>query len=318
MNLKEVDEVLSKNLNFCGKEPDVGEYFGVITKVNYLVPYCSAGVLYRYDVKTFLVDQYPLLFKRIDEETIIEVFTGIPFLFGPSIRPIGNVVEQQEAFQKHRKIGLYFNPSTIYKIIDQELEIDKTVCLKDNQVYLRPDEKFKMLYSKEMSKGLKEQLKKYAEEAHKKFDDALLENINITASDISSDALEVALSNAKENNADINFVNTDIYKGINKKFDCIISNPPYISKNEKIMDIVYNNEPHLALFADNNGLYFYEEIIKNSKNILKDKYLICFEIGESEAESVTSYAYKYLNNPKVIVKKDLEKRDRMIFIHNFE
>ena len=169
-----------------------------------------------------------------------------------------------------------------------------------------------------MSKGLKEQLKKYAEEAHKKFDDALLENINITASDISSDALEVALSNAKENNADINFVNTDIYKGINKKFDCIISNPPYISKNEKIMDIVYNNEPHLALFADNNGLYFYEEIIKNAKNILKDKYLICFEIGESEAKSVTSYAHKYLDNPTVIVKKDLEKRDRMIFIHNFE
>lgn len=145
-----------------------------------------------------------------------------------------------------------------------------------------------------------------------------LENVNITASDISIDALEVALSNAKENNADINFVNTDIYKGINKKFDCIISNPPYISKDEKIMDIVCNNEPHLALFADNNGLYFYEEIIKNAKNILKDKYLICFEIGESEAESVTSYAYKYLNNPKVIVKKDLEKRDRMIFIHNFE
>ena len=145
-----------------------------------------------------------------------------------------------------------------------------------------------------------------------------LENINITPSDISSDALEVALSNAKENNADINFVNTDIYKGINKKFDCIISNPPYISNGEKIMDIVYNNEPHLALFADNNGLYFYEEIIKNAKNILKDKYLICFEIGESEAKSVTSYAHKYLDNPTVIVKKDLEKRDRMIFIHNFE
>ena len=99
-----------------------------------------------------------------------------------------------------------------------------------------------------------------------------LEKINITASDISSDALEVAISNAKENNADINFVNTDIYKGINKKFDCIISNPPYISKNEKIMDIVYNNEPHLALFADNNGLYFFEEIIKNAKNILMNIY----------------------------------------------
>lgn len=145
-----------------------------------------------------------------------------------------------------------------------------------------------------------------------------LGNVNITASDISRDALEVAKLNAKENNADITFVNTDIYKGIIKKFDCIISNPPYISKSEKIMDIVYNNEPHLALYAENDGLYFYEEILKNAKNILKDKYLICFEIGESEAESVTSYAYKYLNNPKVIVKKDLEKRDRMIFIYNFE
>ena len=118
----------------------------------------------------------------------------------------------------------------------------------------------------------------------------------------------------------INYENARVLSDeyINKKFDCIISNPPYISKNEKIMDIVYNNEPHLALFADNNGLYFYEEIIKNAKNILKDKYLICFEIGESEAKSVTSYAHKYLDNPKVIVKKDLEKRDRMIFIHNFE
>lgn len=145
-----------------------------------------------------------------------------------------------------------------------------------------------------------------------------LENVNIIASDISSDALEVSLLNAKENNADISFVNTDIYKGINKKFDCIISNPPYISKTEKIMDIVYNNEPHIALFAKNNGLYFYEEILKNAKNILKGKYLICFEIGESEATSVTNYAYKYLDNPQVIVKKDLEKRDRMIFIHNFE
>lgn len=145
-----------------------------------------------------------------------------------------------------------------------------------------------------------------------------LENVNITASDISGDALEVAKLNSQENNADITFVNTDIYKGINKKFDCIISNPPYISNDEKIMDIVYNNEPHLALFADNNGLYFYEEILKNAKNILKDKYLICFEIGESEANSVIDYAYKYLDNPKVIVKKDLEKRDRMIFIHNFE
>lgn len=145
-----------------------------------------------------------------------------------------------------------------------------------------------------------------------------LENANITASDISRDALEVAKLNAKENNADITFVNTDIYKGITKKFDCIISNPPYISKSEKIMDIVYNNEPYLALYAENDGLYFYEEILKNAKNILKDKYLICFEIGNTQGEQIKKISNKYLNNAKVIIKKDLEKRDRMIFIYNFE
>ena len=145
-----------------------------------------------------------------------------------------------------------------------------------------------------------------------------LENANITASDISRDALEVAKLNAKENNADITFVNTDIYKGITKKFDCIISNPPYISKSEKIMDIVYNNEPYLALYAENDGLYFYEEILKNAKNILKDKYLICFEIGNTQGEQIKKISNKYLNNAKVIIKKDLEKWDRMIFIYNFE
>ena len=145
-----------------------------------------------------------------------------------------------------------------------------------------------------------------------------IENIDITATDISKEALEVAKNNAKENNVDITFINTNIYEGIKDKFNCIISNPPYISRNEKIMDIVYNNEPHQALFSGNNGLYFYEEILKNVNNVLNDKYLICFEIGESQAESIRQMTYKYLGNVNVVVQKDMQKRDRMIFINNFE
>lgn len=145
-----------------------------------------------------------------------------------------------------------------------------------------------------------------------------LENTNITATDISEDALEVAKENANGNNCKINFINTNIYDGINDKFDVIISNPPYISKSENIMDIVYNNEPHQALFADNNGLYFYEEILKNIKKLLKDKYLICFEIGMTQAEDIRQICQKYLKNVNFIVKKDLQDRDRMVFIHNFE
>lgn len=145
-----------------------------------------------------------------------------------------------------------------------------------------------------------------------------LSNCNIIATDISKKALEVAKNNAKENNANITFINTNIYDGINEKFDCIISNPPYISKEEKIMDIVYNNEPHQALYADNKGLYFYEEILKNASNILKDKFIICFEIGMNQASEIKKISNKYLKNINILVKKDMQGRDRMIFIKNFE
>lgn len=145
-----------------------------------------------------------------------------------------------------------------------------------------------------------------------------LSKSNIFATDISKDAINVAKINAKDNNVDIKFINTNIYQGIDKKFDVIISNPPYIAKNEEIMDIVYNNEPHIALFADNNGLYFYEEILKNSSKILKDKFLICLEIGMTQAQNIINIANKYLDKINIIVKKDMQGRDRFIFIKNFE
>ena len=140
----------------------------------------------------------------------------------------------------------------------------------------------------------------------------------VYATDISKEALEVAKENAKRNNVDINFVNTNIYDGINEKFDVVISNPPYIRYDEEIDEIVKNNEPHIALYADNNGLYFYEEILKNIKTILNDKYFIAFEIGKDQAEEINKLKDKYLPESNIILKKDLEGRDRMIFIYNFE
>lgn len=140
----------------------------------------------------------------------------------------------------------------------------------------------------------------------------------VSATDISKEALEVAKENAKRNNADINFINTNIYDGIEDKFDVIISNPPYIRYDEEIDEIVKNNEPHLALYANNNGLYFYEEILKNIKSIINDKYLIAFEIGKDQANAINELKEKYLPESNIILKKDLEGRDRMIFIHNFE
>lgn len=143
-----------------------------------------------------------------------------------------------------------------------------------------------------------------------------LNNINAYALDISKEALEVAKENAKINNVDIKFISSDIFSNINEKFDVIISNPPYIAYDEEIMDIVKNNEPHLALYAENNGLYYYEEILSKANLYLNKKYLIAFEIGMNQYESINELRKKYLKDSKIILKKDLQGRNRMVFIYN--
>ena len=80
------------------------------------------------------------------------------------------------------------------------------------------------------------------------------------------------------------------------------------------MDRVRLFEPNNALYADNNGLYFYEEILKNIKKNLKKNFIIAFEIGENQGNDVKALAYKYLDNIIVNVEKDLSNRDRYIFI----
>lgn len=139
---------------------------------------------------------------------------------------------------------------------------------------------------------------------------------NVLATDISEKALKVAKENAKRNNVKIKFKQSDILKNIKGKFDIIISNPPYISKDEIIDPLVKNNEPHIALYADNFGLYFYEEILKNIKPHLKEKFLIAFEIGMTQSKAITELAQTYLPNSNIITEKDLTGKDRYIFIFN--
>lgn len=139
-------------------------------------------------------------------------------------------------------------------------------------------------------------------------------NSKVIATDISEKALEIAQKNAKRNNTQITFKQSDILKNVKGKFDIIISNPPYISKDETIDPLVKNNEPSLALYADNKGLYFYEEILKNIKPYLKEKSIIAFEIGMTQSEDITKIAQKYLPKAKIITEQDLTKKNRYIFI----
>ena len=138
----------------------------------------------------------------------------------------------------------------------------------------------------------------------------------VDAIDISNDALNLAKENAQNNDVKITFYKSNILRNVSKKFDVIISNPPYLSEDDEVMDIVKDNEPHLALYAKNNGLYFYEEILKNCIYSLKNNYLIAFEIGEKQKEEVTALAYQYLENVNVECYQDYSGKDRYIFISN--
>lgn len=139
---------------------------------------------------------------------------------------------------------------------------------------------------------------------------------SVTATDISKKALNVAKENALENNVSINFKEGNLLEPLTEKYDIVVSNPPYIAYDEEIMDVVKNNEPHLALYAPNNGIYYYEEILKNIKKYLNDKYLIAFEIGESQGKKIQELSKKYLDN-EAVIEKDLSGRDRFAFIKNF-
>ena len=139
---------------------------------------------------------------------------------------------------------------------------------------------------------------------------------NVDAVDISPKALEIAKLNAKNNNVDITFYEGDMLNPINKIYDVIISNPPYIAYNEEIMDIVKNNEPHTALYAEDNGLKYYKDIISNANKYLKEKSIIAFEIGEKQGKLILEYAKNYFKDSIITVEKDMQNRDRFVFIIN--
>lgn len=132
--------------------------------------------------------------------------------------------------------------------------------------------------------------------------------------DISKDALEVAKINCEKLNSKCNLIQSDMFKNVEKKYDVIISNPPYIKENEIIEDIVKENEPHLALYAGKDGLDCYKKILETVNEYKKEKCIIAFEIGYQQAEDIKRLVDKYIPKAQVIIKKDLSDKDRMVFI----
>ena len=146
---------------------------------------------------------------------------------------------------------------------------------------------------------------------------SILKDSEVTLVDISKEALEVAKLNANNLNLDVTFIESDWFSNVKlEKYDIIVSNPPYIRTDEEIEEIVKKNEPSLALYGGVDGLDCYRKILANIKPYLNNKFLIAFEIGESQKEEIYDIVNKYLKDIEITCKKDLYGRNRMIFVRN--
>ena len=146
-----------------------------------------------------------------------------------------------------------------------------------------------------------------------------LSNSQVSAIDISKEALNVARENARINKVDVNFIEADVLnsetfdfeEGI---FDVIVSNPPYVRNSEKkdMKDNVLNYEPHQALFVENeDALIFYKAISQLALRLLKPKSSIYFEINQYLREDMFNLI-KSLGFEDIEIRKDMFDNDRML------
>ena len=143
---------------------------------------------------------------------------------------------------------------------------------------------------------------------------------SVTAADISQDALELATENANVQNLNLSFIKSDCFSEISAKYDIIVSNPPYISREdqEEVGLNVLHSEPHLALFADEDGLAIYRRIAEDSKDYLNDGGKIYLEIGYKQGQSVPALFMENLPEKRVRTLKDQFGQDRMVVIDDGE
>ena len=143
---------------------------------------------------------------------------------------------------------------------------------------------------------------------------------SVTAADISQDAIDLSLENAKAQNLNLSFIKSDCFSEISSKYDIIVSNPPYISREdqEEVGLNVLHSEPHLALFADEDGLAIYRRIAEDSKDYLNDGGKIYLEIGYKQGQSVPTLFMENLPEKRVRTLKDQFGQDRMVVIDDGE
>lgn len=135
--------------------------------------------------------------------------------------------------------------------------------------------------------------------------------LTVHASDLSTDALDVAGANAEYLNAEVNFMESDLFSSVAGKYGMVVTNPPYVSSHETNgMKESGWPEPQLALDGGDDGLDLIREIIVNSLDYLQDNSYLLIEAGPDQAETISSLM-KDAGFRDIEITKDLAGRNRI-------
>lgn len=136
----------------------------------------------------------------------------------------------------------------------------------------------------------------------------------VVAVDISKDALAVAQENARNNQVSVHFLKSDVLQAVTGQFDIIVSNPPYISPNDtdEVGLNVLTSEPHLALFAEEDGMAIYRQIAEQAGAFLQENGKLYFEIGYKQGQDLTNLLALHFPKKRIRVLKDQFGQDRKV------
>lgn len=140
----------------------------------------------------------------------------------------------------------------------------------------------------------------------------------VWASDISEEALEVAMKNARDLDCEITFLLGDMAQPLIErqvKLDICISNPPYIKKEENVERSVVDFEPHVALFGGSDGLDLYRRLLEQATFLMKERSMMAFEMGFDQKESLRHEVETRFPSARIEFKKDINGKDRMCFVY---
>ncbi|MGT2907893.1 peptide chain release factor N(5)-glutamine methyltransferase [Streptococcus dentiloxodontae] len=143
-------------------------------------------------------------------------------------------------------------------------------------------------------------------------------NWQVTATDVSAAALSLAKENASACGLEVSLVQSDVFNQLQGQFDIIVSNPPYIAFDDKneVGKNVLKYEPHLALFAEENGFAVYRRIAEEAQQYLTQRGKLYFEIGYKQGKGLTRLLAQHFPKKRIRVLKDMLGKDRMVVMDN--